>query len=162
MRDSRRFIRLVDLYTGEYWAVAGGVSLMMGYGLSGAGVARSWGEKFALIVGVKELDALGPLPFSIAAGCVQLGSVALIANGVSFSKGVINVMTLLKIALVIFLIAVGFAVARTNPFSSSGDFFAEGASGVVGTGSRSALSSRASVLREGRGLPTHVFLAGVF
>ena len=56
---------------------------MMGYGLSGAGVARSWGEKFALIVGVKELDALGPLPFSIAAGCVQLGSVALIANGVS-------------------------------------------------------------------------------
>ena len=26
-RDSRRFIRLVDLYTGEYWAVAGGVSL---------------------------------------------------------------------------------------------------------------------------------------
>ena len=51
----------------------------------GAGVARSWGEKFALIVGVKELDALGPLPFSIAAGCVQLGSVALIANGVSFS-----------------------------------------------------------------------------
>ena len=102
---------------GEYWAVAGGVSLMMGYGLSGAGVARSWGEKFALIVGVKELDALGPLPFSIAAGCVQLGSVALIANGVSFSKGVINVMTLLKIALVIFLIAAGFAVAQTNPFS---------------------------------------------
>ncbi len=52
-----------------------------------------------------------------AAGCVQLGSVALIANGVSFSKGVINVMTLLKIALVIFLIAAGFAVAQTNPFS---------------------------------------------
>ena len=97
MRDSRRFIRLVDLYTGEYWAVAGGVSLMMGYGLSGAGVARSWGEKFALVVGVKELDALGPLPFSIAAGCVQLGSVALIANGVSFSKGVINVLATVQI-----------------------------------------------------------------
>jgi hypothetical protein len=28
-------------------------------------------------------------------------------------------MTLLKIALVIFLIAAGFAVAQTNPFSSS-------------------------------------------
>ena len=62
------------------------------------------------------MDALGPLPFSIAAGVVQLGSVALIANGVSFSKGVINVMTLLKIALVIFLIAVGFAVARCVRF----------------------------------------------
>jgi len=114
---------------GEVWAVAGAVSLMMGYGLSGAGVARSWSVKFSVLIGTN-LD-VGPGYFiSWTAGLIQFVAVVLVAIGVSFSKNIVNVMTVLKIVLVFFLIAVGFAATQRNVFEA-GDFFAEGAGGVL-------------------------------
>mmetsp|Transcript_26942 Transcript_26942/g.82946 ORF Transcript_26942/g.82946 Transcript_26942/m.82946 type:complete len:237 (-) Transcript_26942:1540-2250(-) len=57
---------------GEVWAVAGAVSLMMGYGLSGAGVARSWSVKFSVLIGTN-LD-VGPGYFiSWTAGPIRCG-----------------------------------------------------------------------------------------
>ena len=59
---------------GEYWAVAGGVSLMMGYGLSGAGVARC--------------SVMRKMPLVISCRCVDIEILEIRPRGTAISRAV--------------------------------------------------------------------------
>lgn len=128
---------------GELAAVAGATSLTLEYGLSGAGVARSWSTKFADLVGCSSglfwsysgghasPGGSADNYVDIGAAFIQLACVAIVLCGVSLSKRVVNVLTVAKVVLVLFLIVAGLAAMQTNVFQSSSYFFAGGASGVT-------------------------------
>jgi APA family basic amino acid/polyamine antiporter len=99
---------------GELPAVIAAACLTLEYAVSGAAVARSWGDK----VGLWLRDELGwesaetylnpglglnPIAFFISAA-----SVALLMDGVKESKFVTNIFTCLKVALVVFMTVGGF------------------------------------------------------
>jgi len=128
---------------GEFAAVAGATSLTLEYGLSGAGVARSWsGKVFGIFPSAKKVLAV---PYGddddddddryldFCAAGLQLLCALVCLRGFNLSKRVVNFMTVAKVALVLFLIVAGFAAAGGRPrdFDSSGTFFAKGASGVA-------------------------------
>ncbi|KAJ8602531.1 hypothetical protein CTAYLR_008332 [Chrysophaeum taylorii] len=127
---------------GELAAVAGATSLTLEYGLSGAGVARSWSSKFASLIGARTAlfaSYSGGTPNSgsqdnyldVGAALVQASCVVVVAGGLSLSKRVINLMTISKVMLVLFLIVAGFAGTRRNVFASPSTFFPDGAGGVT-------------------------------
>jgi len=124
---------------GEFAAVAGATSLTLEYGLSGAGVARSWSVKvFALF-----WDSPPPfltIPYAsepdysldVCAALLQFLCFLICYRGFNLSKKVVNWMTVLKVALVFFLIVAGFAAGTlTNVFEDADAFFPRGASGVA-------------------------------
>mmetsp|Transcript_18128 Transcript_18128/g.27354 ORF Transcript_18128/g.27354 Transcript_18128/m.27354 type:complete len:640 (-) Transcript_18128:219-2138(-) len=134
---------------GEFAAVAGATSLTLEYGLSGAGVARSWSAKFANLLDVSIVTKYFYTPYTALgsgrahvgaendtyidaiAALLQIGCAIIIARGFSLSKPVVNSMTLAKVVLVLFLIIAGFAGTRRNVFASPDTFFAKGPSGVA-------------------------------
>jgi APA family basic amino acid/polyamine antiporter len=99
---------------GELPAVLAAACLTLEYAVSGAAVARSWGDKVVLWFrddlgwGSAEtyLDpgfGLNPIAFFIS-----VASVALLMDGVRESKFVTNIFTSLKVALVVFMTVGGF------------------------------------------------------
>jgi amino acid transporter len=99
---------------GEYAAVLAAACLTLEYAVSGAAVARSWGDKVVVWVVdqwnmpklAKYLDpgyGVNPMAFVIS-----VLSVALLLGGIKESKGVSNVVTYLKVLLVLFMIVGGF------------------------------------------------------
>lgn len=125
---------------GEVVAVAGATSLTLEYGLSGAGVARSWSSKFADLVGAsffvsydghKVQESSHDTYLDFGAAIMQIACVLIVAAGVSLSKRVINTMTISKVILVIFLIGAGFSGTRRNVFEDTGTFFPDGVTGVA-------------------------------
>lgn len=111
---------------GELAAVWAAACLTLEYAVSGAAVARSWGEKVVLWFRdelhwgqvASWLDpgyGLNPMAFFISAL-----TVALLWNGVQESKSVSNFFTLLKVGLVLFMIFGGFyffdATDNFHPF----------------------------------------------
>jgi amino acid transporter len=109
-----------------------GACLTLEYGVSGAAVARSWGDKVvewltiqfhwesaATSLGVGEF-------FNPLAGFISALSVAILACGVQESKTVTNVFTMLKVLLVIFMIVGGFILFQADnmtplaPFGTTG------------------------------------------
>jgi amino acid transporter len=112
---------------GEFAAVLAGACLTLEYGVSGAAVARSWGDKvtewtqtsFGGGSGSNNSDADNDRGdsddavesfFNPLAGLISLLSVVVLACGVQESKRVTNFFTILKVALVLFMIAGGFAL----------------------------------------------------
>ena len=62
---------------------------------------------------------------------MQAACVAVCVCGVSLGKKVVNVITLAKCALVVFLVVAGFTADRVDIFASSDAFFPEGISGTA-------------------------------
>jgi APA family basic amino acid/polyamine antiporter len=108
---------------GEYAAVIAGACLTLEYGVSGAAVARSWGDKvlewMRVELGMTEVaamlggnvDANGDAKevfFNPLAGVISLLAVIVLACGVQESKQVTNFFTITKVLLVIFMIVGGF------------------------------------------------------
>ena len=114
---------------GELPAVLAAACLTLEYAVSGAAVARSWGDKVVLWMeeelGLTSLQrflnpgfGLNPMAFLVSAA-----SVALLIDGVKESKRVTNVFTTLKVGLVIFMIVGGFWLldaSNLKPFAPYG------------------------------------------
>ncbi|KAJ1446448.1 amino acid permease-domain-containing protein [Pelagophyceae sp. CCMP2097] len=118
---------------GEFAAVAGAVSLTLEYGLSGAGVARSWSSTMqGLIGGNWYSTAYGASDYYLdyLALIIQVVCVLVVAAGASLSTRVINVFTVSKVALVIFMIIIGFWAGSEHNFSST-PFMEKGGTGIT-------------------------------
>ncbi|KAJ1445137.1 amino acid permease-domain-containing protein [Pelagophyceae sp. CCMP2097] len=125
---------------GEVAAVAGAASLTLEYGLSGAGVARSWSAKLQGLVGGSWMysslrgDAVdvggGGFFFDYAALCIQVACVVVVAGGASVSTKVINVFTVAKVALVVFMIVAGFYAGSASTFAAT-PFLEKGVTGIT-------------------------------
>jgi len=109
---------------GEWFGVMAGACLTLEYGMSGAAVARSWGDKAArwlhTDLGVDN-NSMGwtwfltsDLGSNVFACLISVVTVALLAGGVKESKQVTNVMTALKIVLVVFMIVAGLFLMDTS------------------------------------------------
>lgn len=106
---------------GELPAVIGAWLVSLEYGVSGAGVARSWASKIEdwLLTGnpngnyhwinLEYANFLGAV--------ITILSVAVLLKGVRFGKLFVNTFTTLKVAVVFFIIIAGFAVMDTNYLS---------------------------------------------
>ena len=102
---------------GELPAFIVGGLLTLEYGVSGAAVARSWGDKVAYAAaqaGLKDTSWLNSQSGSLMSGLVQAGCVALLMGGMSLGKRAIKVATIAKVILVIFMI-----IVRASIFDSS-------------------------------------------
>jgi amino acid transporter len=104
---------------GEWAAVVAAACLTLEYGVSGAAVARSWGDKVVewLVNEWQWENAASYLQgeyFHPMAGVISAASVALLVQGVHESKTITNVFTLLKVGLVIFMTVGGFYLMDTD------------------------------------------------
>ncbi|GMH74939.1 hypothetical protein TL16_g06602 [Triparma laevis f. inornata] len=128
---------------GELAAVIGGVCLTLEYGISGAGIARSWSDKFSSLV-KHNLDlqygSTSEMSVDFFAAFLQIACISVCLCKLELGKKVILVLTLLKVILVLFLILAGVIPALTNPgeypnlFENYDTFFPEGVGGTI-TGS---------------------------
>eukprot|EP00439_Symbiodinium_sp_Y106_P072605 s865_g13.t1 len=138
---------------GEVFAVIGAFCITMEYGISGAGVARNWSQKMAHVIGPGYRKAFyifwgeGTWPegttdrsnlhrtddhyIDIAAGLMTAGCTLLLMGGLSLSKPVINVMTILKILLVAYMVTMGFVSPEIDIVESSDAFMPGGLSGII-------------------------------
>lgn len=110
----------VYLALGEWPAFIAGWCLTLECGISGAAVARTWGVKMTdLIVNwgrskddfVFSSDNLGPNWY---AGGIQLIVVIIFLCGVDVSKFTVNLFTVLKMVLVLFIIVCGFTAFKAE------------------------------------------------
>lgn len=92
--------------------------------MSSAAVARSWGEKLvAWISNTFDTNLSTPNDINLYGGALQFACVLVMLRGVNLSKMTINVFTVAKVGLVIFLIVAGlllFNGENLRPFSPSG------------------------------------------
>lgn len=119
---------------GELPAVLAAACLTLEYMVSGAAVARSWGDKVVLWLrdelgwasAEKYLSPgynLNPMAGLMSAACVLL-----LMDGVKESKMVTNIVTMLKVALVVFMIVGGFWLFQGSnlmpfmPYGTAGVF----------------------------------------
>lgn len=99
---------------GEWPAVLAGACLTLEYGVSGAAVAASWGNKVVEWLRVewqwsRGADLLeGGSIWNPLAGLICLLCVVLLSVGVQESKAVTNFFTLLKVFVVLFMMVGGF------------------------------------------------------
>lgn len=121
---------------GELPAVVAAACLTLEYAVSGAAVARSWGDKVAEWI-VDDLQLTSVEPFlkpgwglNPMAFIVSAASVALLLGGVQESKRVTTFFTVLKLVLVAFVIVGGFCLFDTSNITP---FFVPslGATGVM-------------------------------
>ncbi|OQR80533.1 Amino Acid-Polyamine-Organocation (APC) Family, partial [Thraustotheca clavata] len=108
---------------GELPAVVAGWLLTLEYGICAAGVARSWAGKVqewvqeGLPSGSTKADWLNDSSASFL-GAVCMGvCVIIVLAGIRFGKYFINVVTTIKICVVLFIIIVGFIATKPENFS---------------------------------------------
>jgi APA family basic amino acid/polyamine antiporter len=108
---------------GEYAAVLAASCLTLEYGVSGAAVARSWGDKVLEWMANSgtgedqvEVDHAWEKEsyFNPLAGLISLASVIVLACGVQESKRVTNFFTITKMGIVAFMIIGGFCLFRAD------------------------------------------------
>lgn len=108
---------------GELAAVISAALLTLEYGISGSAVARSWGDKVMKnianhvdddsssivrwMIDVLSESSLNPLAFALS-----IAATITLLSGVKESKRVVNAFTIFKLALVAFMIILGFAYSR--------------------------------------------------
>lgn len=110
---------------GEVAAVIAAACLTLEYGVSGAAVARTWGDK---VLHWLQLSSSWGRPnglVNIPAFFVSSASTILLLAGVQESKRVMNFITLLKMLIVVFMVVGGFALyspsrIRGQPWTPSG------------------------------------------
>ncbi|KAF0684927.1 Aste57867_23171 [Aphanomyces stellatus] len=106
---------------GELPAFIAAWLLTLEYGMSGAGVARSWAQKIQEWAEESGGDYgfLNKDHYNLMAFVVMFVSVGILLGGIRFSKIFINVVTATKVAVVLFIIAAGYAAtssANLTPF----------------------------------------------
>ncbi len=119
---------------GELPAVLAAACLTLEYGVSGAAVARSWGDK--VITWLEEQwhwEDAGKYLYlgndvNVMAFFISSISVALLLHGVQESKRVTNVFATLKVILVLFMTIGGYFLLDTSNFRP---FLPMGAAGVL-------------------------------
>ncbi|CAK9252805.1 unnamed protein product [Sphagnum jensenii] len=97
---------------GEYPAVIAAWSLSLEYGLSGAAVSRSWGDKLATWVssfGVSISTPLDAVGINLFAGFLMITCVLILLGGMNTGKITVNVFTVFKVLLVFFMMFGGFS-----------------------------------------------------
>ena len=123
---------------GEIAAVIAAACLTLEYGVSGAAVARSWGDK--VVAWLRDQWHLGdsveaylqPHGINLMAGVVSSASVLLLLGGVHESKQVTNFFTLTKMVLVLFMTVGGFSLFQlSNIHSETNSFAPYGTAGVL-------------------------------
>jgi amino acid transporter len=120
---------------GELAAVLAAACLTLEYGVSGAAVARTWGDKVLLWLQhhtSSSLDWLQPGGgmVNLPAFAVSAVSTTLLLSGVQESKRVMNAVTALKMLIVLFMIVGGFMLYNRE-LTASQPFAPFGASGVL-------------------------------
>lgn len=115
---------------GELAAVVAAACLTLEYGVAGAAVARTWGDKVLLwlqqhTAGTVSLGWLEPAGINLPAFAVSAVSTILLLSGVQESKRVMNAITALKLLIVLFMIVGGFilydkAAISSQPFAPFG------------------------------------------
>jgi len=117
---------------GELPAVLAAWCLCLEYGVSGAAVARSWGEKvdkWTDIIGVPVWKPLDPgLGVNVFAAALQAVCVGLLLVGVEMGKLTVNFFTILKMLLVTFMIVAGLCLFKADNVSN---WAPKGASGIL-------------------------------
>lgn len=128
---------------GEIAAVLGSVCLTMEYGISGAGVARSWSAKLSQFLGVRVAVCYNGAEWGNGcnydddyyldpfAAVITLLCTSIVMMGLNMGKIVINSFTAAKILLVAFLIVGGFSCWRWSMFASVEAFAPHGAGGTL-------------------------------
>lgn len=105
---------------GELPAVVAAWLLTLEYGVSGAGVARSWAEKVQLWAQDLHPDSdykwLNDEHWNFMACLIQLLCVGILLAGFKFGKVFVNIATICKVSLVLFMIIGGFALADQEHF----------------------------------------------
>jgi amino acid transporter len=134
---------------GEVAAVVASLCLTLEYAVSGAGVARNWGDKVVSLW--PNVAAWGRVYYPFGAtysekdthvrtddyyvdligASLQLLIVVVVTVGLSLGKRLVNVITLIKIMLVVILIVAGFIGSSVNVFDSVETFFPTGFQGTV-------------------------------
>ncbi|CEG47728.1 amino acid-polyamine-organocation family [Plasmopara halstedii] len=110
---------------GELPALIAGFLLTLEYGVSSAGGARSWSDKLTQWMnsqfGIQGPDWMKPKDsvVDLYAGLLVVGSTAIILCGMQAGKVVVNVVTMTKITVIVFIIIAGLAnfdIDRVTPF----------------------------------------------
>ena len=139
------------------------------YGISGAAIARSWGNKLSywfqsMGVNFPLLDYLEQhYSINLYAALLHLLCVLILLMGVKVGKLVVNVFTVIKVFLVLFMIVVGFCyftvenLQNMNPYGVNGIFRGSSAAffGLLGYDEVCILSAEAHDPQ--RNLPYAVF-----
>eukprot|EP00587_Corethron_hystrix_P002418 CAMPEP_0113331108 /NCGR_PEP_ID=MMETSP0010_2-20120614/22265_1 /TAXON_ID=216773 ORGANISM="Corethron hystrix, Strain 308" /NCGR_SAMPLE_ID=MMETSP0010_2 /ASSEMBLY_ACC=CAM_ASM_000155 /LENGTH=602 /DNA_ID=CAMNT_0000194257 /DNA_START=262 /DNA_END=2066 /DNA_ORIENTATION=+ /assembly_acc=CAM_ASM_000155 len=111
---------------GELPAFVAAAGLTLEYVISGAAVARSWGDKFGdwlvLDAGmseewVEQYMRGWPAGFNPMAAAVSMASLAVLIMGVRESRTVTNFFTVAKLMLIFFMIAGGMTLMKASNFS---------------------------------------------
>ncbi|GLE01614.1 hypothetical protein PINS_up010448 [Pythium insidiosum] len=106
---------------GELPAVIAAWLITLEYGMSGAGVARSWAQKIEdwLVDDHpgKDFHYLNAKHTNLLAALVMAISVVILLGGVRFGKFFVNTMSTIKVVVVLFIIVVGFSVMDTDNLS---------------------------------------------
>jgi APA family basic amino acid/polyamine antiporter len=100
---------------GEFAAVMTAWCLFLEYGISGAAVARAWGEKLNDLISPEDVPFImwdKEHGINIFAALLQISCVVILLCGVNAGKLVVNVFTLLKMVIIVFMIVAGFSVAK--------------------------------------------------
>ncbi|ETW04246.1 hypothetical protein, variant 1 [Aphanomyces invadans] len=109
---------------GEMPAMVAGCLLTLEYGVASAGGARSWSDKFVswlAQVGIEGPSWMKPKDSSVDlyAGLLMSVCVGIVLCGMSAGKQLINVVTVTKMSVVLFIIVVGltkFDGSKVDPF----------------------------------------------
>lgn len=110
---------------GEVSAVVAAACLTLEYGVSGAAVARTWGDK---VLHWLQLEGSIWQPMGVVnvpAFLISLGSTILLLSGVEESKRVMNIVTVAKMLVVSFMVVGGLVLyspsrVRSQPWAPSG------------------------------------------
>ncbi|GMF20693.1 unnamed protein product [Phytophthora lilii] len=110
---------------GELPALLAGFLLTLEYGVSSAGGARAWSDKLTQWL-ESQLGVQGPAwmkprdsAVDLYAGLLMAGSTAVVLCGMQAGKLVVNVVTMTKITVVLFIIVAGLAnfdASKISPF----------------------------------------------
>lgn len=117
---------------GEYPAVVAAWALSLEYGLSASAVARSWGDKVTYWVnslGGSTTSVLDDYGINLFAGFISFVCVIILLMGANVGKLTVNIVTIVKVLLIIFMISVGFSLFQP---SNMQPFFPYSFSGVLG------------------------------
>lgn len=85
---------------GEYPAVIAAWAISLEYGVSGAAISRSWGDKlnnWIASFGYDTHSVLDDYGINLFAGALQLGCALILLGGVQTGKITVNVFTVLKV-----------------------------------------------------------------
>ncbi|CEG35783.1 amino acid-polyamine-organocation family [Plasmopara halstedii] len=103
---------------GELPAVVAAWLLTLEYAVSGAGVARSWGDKveewLLLEYPDRNFHWLNLQSANLSGGLIQFLSMVVLLLGVRFGKVFVNTFTIIKVIVVAFIIVAGFAAMNPD------------------------------------------------